>query len=261
MSLEIVCMKSKFQITGPAKPEHKTKYMKKFFTLLLSSIFSLSLLAFDGNRLSVSVVSNKMDLKIEIDGKRYSMQQDNSFTLQNLREGNHTVKIYSEMKKRNGLFAGKKQDVIFNSSVYLRRGYHTDITVNRFGKVFTDERRIDANDDWYESGYGYGDRDDNEGWSTVVSKEDFSFLKDEMRKEWQESARMEVAKTAMEGNRFTTSQVKELMYLFTFESNRVEIAKYAYRLTADKENYSDLIDILLMNSSKDDLARFIRQSR
>jgi hypothetical protein len=235
--------------------------MKKIFTLLLSSLFSLSLLAFDGNRLSVSVVSNKMDLKIEIDGKRYSMQQDNSFTLQNLREGNHTVKIYSEMKKRNGLFSGKKQDVIFNSAVYLRRGYHTDITVNRFGKVFTDERRIDADDDWYESGYGYGDRDDNEGWNGSVSKDEFSFMKEQIKKEWLESSRLEVARTSMEGNKFTTAQVKELMFLFTFESNRVEIAKSAYRMTVDKENYNQLIDVLSSSTNKDDLARFIRQSR
>jgi hypothetical protein len=75
--------------------------MKKIFTLLLSSLFSLTLLAYDGTRLSISTVSNKvMDFKIEVDGRKYSMQ-DNSITLSNLAEGTHNIRIYRE-KKRNG---------------------------------------------------------------------------------------------------------------------------------------------------------------
>lgn len=236
--------------------------MKKISTLLLSSLFSLAAFAIDGNRLSVSVVSNKMDLKIEIDGKKYSMQQDNSFTLQNLREGNHSVKIYTEKKKGGGVFrSGKKQqEILFNSSVYLKRGFHTDITVNRFGKVFTDERRIDANDEW-DDDYGYDDQDQHEGWHKVINDDQFNFLKSELRKEWFESSRLTIAQTMMEDNFFTVAQVKELMYLFTFETNRVQIAKTAYRSTVDKENYYQLNDALTFSSSKEDLARFIRESR
>lgn len=238
--------------------------MKKISTLLLSSLFSLSLFAFDGNRLSVSVVSNKMDLKIEIDGKKYTMQQDNSFTLQNLREGNHSVKIYAEKKRGGGGFRSgrKQQEVLFNSSVYLRRGFHTDITVNRFGKVFTDERRIDENDDWVDDeNYGYDDQDQNEGWHKVISNDEFSFLKAEIRKEWFETTRLSIAQTMMEDNFFTVKQVKELMYLFTFENNRLQIAKSAYRSTVDKENYYQLYDALTFSGSKEELARFIRESR
>ncbi len=234
--------------------------MKKISTLLLSSLFSLSLLAFDGNRLSVSVVSNKMDIKIEIDGKKYSMQQDNSFTLQNLREGNHQVKIYTEKKKGGGLFrSGKKQEVLFSSSVYLKKGFHTDITVNRFGKVFTDERRID---DINEDGdYGYDDRDQNEGWHQVVTEDQFYYMKEQIRQEWFENTRLTIAQTIMEDNFFTTKQVKELMLLFTFENNRLQIAKSAYRKTVDKENYYQLNDALTFSTNKEELARFIRESR
>ena len=50
------------------------------------------------------------------------------------------------------------------------------------------------------------------------------------------------------------------MLLFTFENNRLEVAKYAYRKTVDKHNYFQLNEALTFSSSKDDLARFIRQS-
>ena len=68
-------------------------------------------------------------------------------------------------------------------------------------------------------------------------------------------------KTIIDKNNFTAKQVKELMCLFTFESNRQEIAKYAYRKTLDKENYWQLNDAFTFSSSKDDLALFIRESR
>src|SRR5688572_2926863 len=185
MGLEIIKMKTNQPNRSNDKLGHKTKNMKRFFTLLLSSLFSLSLLAFDGNRLSVSVVSSKMDLRIEIDGKKYSMK-DNSFTLQDLREGSHTVKIYSEKKRNAGVFrSGKKQEVIFNSTIFLKRGFHTDITVNRFGKVFTDERRIDRDDDFYDDeDYGYDDQDQHEGWYQVVNDDQFFYMKEQIRKEW-----------------------------------------------------------------------------
>jgi hypothetical protein len=58
--------------------------MKKIFTLLLSSLFSLSLLAYDGSRLSISTASNsKMDIRVEVDGKKFVMH-DNSITISNL---------------------------------------------------------------------------------------------------------------------------------------------------------------------------------
>src|SRR3982751_786210 len=102
--------------------------MKKISTLLLSSLFSLSLLAYDGSRLSISTTSNKMDLKIEVDGRKFDMK-NNSITLSNLNEGYHNVKIFRDVK-RTGFGFGKKQDVIYQSSLYLKRGFHSDITVN-----------------------------------------------------------------------------------------------------------------------------------
>ena len=75
--------------------------MKKISTLLLSSLFSLSLLAYDGSRLSISTISNNMNLKIEVDGRRQTML-DHSLTIRNLGEGYHQVKIFRDRKNGNG---------------------------------------------------------------------------------------------------------------------------------------------------------------
>jgi len=242
--------------------------MKKISTLLLSSLFSLSLLAYDGSRLSVSAVGTSTEMKIEVDGRAFSMK-DNGITLSYLGEGYHQVKITREKTaKKNGngfgFGVGRKAEVIYSNSILLKRGFHLDITVNRFGKVMLDEHRIDQDDEWYNEEDDYYDND-NGGWDNgrgnVMTSRELNDVKDQIRKEWFEANRMISIKVIIDKNNFTAQQVKELMLLFTFENNRLEVAKYAYRKTVDKQNYYQLNDAFTFNSSKDDLARFIRESK
>jgi len=233
--------------------------MKKISTLFFSSLFSLSLLAYDGSRLSVSSVSNKMDVSIEVDGRKFNME-NNAITLKNLSEGNHSIRIYRDKARNgNGFGFGKRSEVIFASTVFLRRGFHYDITVNRFGKIFTDERSMDQNEDWDDDTYYDGGF--NSGNFKLINAREFDNVKFQISKEFHESSRLVSATTIINANNFSTQQVKELMLLFTFENNKLDIAKTAYRNTVDKQNYYQLNEVLAFNSSKDELARFIRTSR
>ncbi|MEO6612144.1 MAG: DUF4476 domain-containing protein [Chitinophagaceae bacterium] len=246
--------------------------MKKTFTLLLASLFSLSLFAFDGSRLSVSAVGTSTEMKIEVDGRKFTMK-DNSITLSYLGEGYHQVKITREKNRKGngvgfGFGSGRNTEVIYSNSLYLKKGVHIDITVNRFGKTLVDEHRIDQNDEWYNDEDDYYDNasgNDNSGWNNghgnVMSSREFNDVKDQIRREWFEANRLTSTKVIIDKGNFTSQQVKELMLLFTFENNRLEVAKYAYRKTVDKQNYYQLNDAFTFNSSKDELARFIRESR
>ena len=69
---------------------------------------------------------------------------------------------------------------------------------------------------------------------------------------------MKSASYIIEGNFFTTAQVKSMMSLFNFENNKLAIAKQAYAKTLDKENYRCIADELSFSGSKEALARFIR---
>ena len=229
--------------------------MKTFFTLLVSSLFSLAAFAYDGSKLSISTVTKNLDLKVEVDGRKV-MMNENTVTLSNMNEGYHTVKIFRE-KRKTGFGFGNKLEIIYNSSVYVKRGFHTDITVNRFGKVLTDERRIDRNDEWYTDDDQSNGQWDN-GYNNAISAREFDQVKESIRKEWLETNRLTSAKFIIDNNNFTSQQVKEMMQLFTFENNKLEIAKYAYRKTVDKQNYYIVNDVFAFSSSKDELARFIR---
>jgi hypothetical protein len=276
--------------------------MKTIFTLLLSTIFSLASMAYDGTRLTVtSVSSNKMF--VEVDGRRYDLN-GNTLTISSIRPGTHNVRVLRELKRKTGWnFGNKREETIYNIRATFRDGYHFDILVNRFGKVMIDERRIDPNDDWYndddyydrnddrnrdrdntydnggdrdDRNYGYNDHDardnsdngddrnnddpryDNNN-SRAMTNIDFTQARETLRREWFENTRLETAKQIIDRNYFTSQQVKEMILLFTFENNRLDIAKYAYGKTVDKGNYFMLNDAFTFNNNKEALKEYIRQ--
>ena len=55
----------------------------------------------------------------------------------------------------------------------------------------------------------------------------------------------------------TSGQLSNLLYNITFEDNRLELAKYAYRKTIDPQNYGLVYNTLTFNSTKRDLDIFI----
>jgi Domain of unknown function (DUF4476) len=270
--------------------------MKKISTLLLSSLFSIAALAmYDDPYLSISSFGTGKDLQVEVDGRRYSFDKDNSIIIKNLRTGSHTIKITKERKRGNSnrIFDiwnnNNKREVVYNGRINLRRGYDFDITINKFGKVFTDEASID-NNDWNNGRDNDRDRDNNDpgrdrdrdrdydrdndrnndrdrdgnygnGYGREMSNSDFNRAKETLRREVFENTRLDLAKQVINSNLFTTQQVKELVQLFVFEDNKLDLAKYAYRYTLDKNNYYLINDVFTFSNSRDQLARFIREYR
>jgi hypothetical protein len=74
-----------------------------------------------------------------------------------------------------------------------------------------------------------------------------------------ETSKLTIAKQIAGSNCLLCKQVKEIMLLFTFESNRLEFAKYAYKYTWDINNYFMLNDAFEFEASIDELNRFINK--
>lgn len=72
-----------------------------------------------------------------------------------------------------------------------------------------------------------------------------------------ERNRLEIARNAIGTSHLRSVQVRDLMSLFSFESNRLELAKFAYRYTIDPENYFLVHNALHFSSSSRELNRFI----
>ncbi len=259
--------------------------MKTIFTLLFSTLFAVSAMAYEATRLTISSISNNK-MNVEVDGRRYNMD-DKGIYIRDLRSGYHTVKIYRDVKKKNGRqfdfgFGKNRLEIVYNTRIYLKEGFHYDILINRFGKVLLDEQRIDRNDDWYNDDDRYDpdnnrdrdnrdydrDRDRNydrdnsfDNNNRAMNSQDFNQAKETLRRVWFENTRVTSAKQIISENYFTTQQVKELLQLFTFENNKLDLAKHAYGRTTDRNNYFVINDVFTFNNSKDELARYIRDFR
>lgn len=70
--------------------------MKKIFTLVAASLFTMAAFAAD-RRPSVTVQANKK-FTIVIDGKRYYGSNAGTISIANLRDGYHTVTVYNVQK-------------------------------------------------------------------------------------------------------------------------------------------------------------------
>jgi len=240
--------------------------MKTIFTLLLASIVSTAF-ARDEGRLSISVVSSK-SLQVYIDGRQYRLEEG-ALTLNNVQPGNHRIQVYraadgyygnsnSNGRSRNN---DRRGEAIYSSTIYLRPSYHLDVTINRFGKALVDERALsnrgweDDEDNWngnYNGG-GYGN-----GYTRAMSNSDFDNLLQRIRGQW--FGRLGTTRDAISENYFTTAQLRQILVLFSAESEKLDLAKLGlYRLT-DRQNFRQLYD-LFSYSSQIELDRYQRENR
>ena len=106
----------------------------------------------------------------------------------------------------------------------------------------------------FDNDYGY----DNRNFKAINDRE-FSNVLQSVKKEWFEGNKVKSASQVISGNYFTSSQVKQLLQLFTFENNKLDLAKQAYSKTVDPGRYMSVVgDVFSFNSSRDELSRFIR---
>jgi len=79
--------------------------------------------------------------------------------------------------------------------------------------------------------------------------------------EWLESNKFKSASHIVKNNSLSTAQVEQILLLFNFENNKLELAKDAYLNTVDKKNYPMLFDQFSYSSSKRELEKYIDSCR
>lgn len=257
--------------------------MKTIFTLLTSMIMGISVIAAPAgiaarpkSMLTVKSAVNG-DIRVVLDGRRFE-PGENSLVIRELQPGNHQIRVYRQ--KSNGLFNifGKGYEMVYSTAVMLKPATHVKITIDRFGRTSIDERKIrgnagrgrnrnykDRDDDWgsshdydFDRDGKFGDYDTNYGYEQGMNDREFNQVLQSISMEWLESNKLKSATQIVKTSSLTSAQVKQLVLLFSFESNKLDLAKQAYTNTVDKKNYFMINDVFSFNSSREELARFIR---
>ncbi len=236
--------------------------MKTLFTIALASFFSTSVFAYGEGRLTITVASSK-NFQVVVDGRSYNANDDNTVLLQNVRQGSHSIVVYDSRKKNNGRYNDRNRnaDVLYSGSVVVRDFQHVDVVVNRFGRALVDERDLRYNDRWNERDDRYDDNNGGYGnsYNRVMADYEFRQLLDNINKQW--FGKMKAAEDGVARNYFTSAQVKQLLQLFSSESDKLGLAKRAYAKTIDQKNFYVVYDVFNSQRSRDELDAYVRSRR
>lgn len=93
-----------------------------------------------------------------------------------------------------------------------------------------------------------------------MSVSEFNTLKNSVASKSFDSSRLMIAKQGVKSNVLASWQVAELMSLLSFESSKLELAKFAYKYVADKGNYYVVNDQFTFSGSISELDQYIAKS-
>ena len=99
------------------------------------------------------------------------------------------------------------------------------------------------------------------GCPIPMSPGEFQNVKNSIQSKSFEDSKNTIARQVISSNCLLTSQVKEIMMLFDFETTKLDFAKFAYGYTYDIGNYYQLNDAFDFESSIDDLNSYIQSMR
>lgn len=110
-------------------------------------------------------------------------------------------------------------------------------------------------------GYNNGGyfQSDNPNCHYIMSDHDFSDLRQMINNTPYSSTKMTIAKQACSATCISAEQVREICRLFTFDSDRLTFAKYAYDHCYDRRYYYKVNDVFTFSSSVSELNRYINQ--
>jgi hypothetical protein len=94
-----------------------------------------------------------------------------------------------------------------------------------------------------------------------LSPAEFADLKRSIATKSFEDSKLTIAKQVISNACLLSSQVKELMLLFSFEESRLDLAKFAYGRTYDIGNYYQVNDAFTFETSIEELNEYISRMR
>lgn len=130
--------------------------MKKIFTMCLGLILTAAVFAAD-RKPDVTIISAKK-YEIIVDGRTY-FSNNRMISIDNLRNGRHTIQVY-EMNNRSFSIFKRKQ--LVTSKSFQLRDRDVKITIDRFGHLTITEDRFGRDDKYGRDQKGWDDHDRND---------------------------------------------------------------------------------------------------
>lgn len=199
-------------------------------------------------------------ITIVIDNRRYD-KHGTSITVNDLPAGRHYLKVYSyEDNNRTNRI---KARLLFQGNIRIERNtIMTCIVDPRRGTAASKSRSMnndyEYNDDRYtDDKHNRKYRDDVYN-GAAISDHDMNDLKTRVNDRITDTDKMKLMQSVLESRNYTTEQVKLMLAWLSFESSRLDFAKWAYGNVIDKKNYWKLDSEFTFSSSKDEFNEYIK---
>lgn len=236
---------------------------------------------------------------IEIDGKRH--RADGTITLRNLAPGKKRVRIMRKNMSHSHRMNGRSGqgvllyngfiDVPRNSRVRakLTRGKSVQIiSVNRIGQSRPHGNRPSGScgtsgyephhghlenygydhyeeDFYYEDSYGFEPytEEHHGAYGGICAMEGFEFDRviERLEREPFSSHKKSLMRQVLRDNYITSNQLLRILLTFSFDNDRLEVAKLAYDKVIDKENTWEIYDAFSFSSTADNFGDFVSGCR
>ncbi|MEZ5015856.1 MAG: DUF4476 domain-containing protein [Flavipsychrobacter sp.] len=244
--------------------------MKKASIFLLVFLLSVSqVLAAERMRSAIKIRFNdNRPITISIDGRNYD-RHGKSLTLGNLPAGWHNIRVYEFIEYRKG---GGRAKLIYTGSVRVKPGVMMYCVVD----ANTRRMRIRTEDisDLYVDYDNANSVDENvppkhdkptdervNRSDEAVSMNDIKELETLVKGKVTDTDKLKMLKRALKDERYYVMDVKTMMTWLSFESSRLDFAKWSYNKVLNPESYWKLDDAFNFSSSTDELHDYIKKQR
>lgn len=252
--------------------------MKRLLLFMLLAVISIAQVSAQARRSIIRVrLSDDSRLAVSLNDRYYD-KQGRSITIGDLPAGRHFIKIYRYTPYTNG--RGGKARVIYSGGIRISAGTITDMEYDvRNNQLYTqvefiddtyDDRRDDRWDDRRDDRWDdrrddrRDDRDDvydRHRNSRSWTQQDMNDLKRRVDERIGDSDKQKLIQNVLQDRRYTTEQMRSILSWLSFESTKLEVAKWGYDNVIDKRDYWKLESEFSFNSSKDEFNNYINGRR
>jgi hypothetical protein len=260
-----------------------------FVIALLGSMVQRSMAGCENSTMMIRSNSGE-PIKVYIDGGTGDNPATPIVTVTELTPGSHTLKVVAVTTDENGQ---TQRQIIFGGDIQVRSSMYLDAKVEPHKGVSVHETR-QACGDQPTDGVATDDNNNNApapppapappanteqsppsaattqppaapaapkfnntNLPPHLSDADFEAMKNTIAATQYEIKKMDTLKILSKGKRFAASQVSDLMGLFAFESDKLDVAKLLYDRTVDKSSYHLLAADFLFDTNKQAFKKFL----
>jgi hypothetical protein len=241
--------------------------MKSF---LLSLVLSATSLAAQSSHATLKIrLQDNQAFTVVLNGYEFGPAAT-AHRINNIQPGSNYVEVYiNQLSWGNQLVRTRIAAEYLN----LPTNSETSVVVNFHGRLITESVSYHQSPGYLNQYYAPNQCAPAPGYSNVVYTSPgfyhepvmgmdpgaFQMLRHSVGNQWFESGKETIIKQALLANRLSCSQVSELMNMLSFESTKLEVAKFSFKKVADPQNFFILNDCFSFSSSITELNRFIGQ--